>query len=104
MERRRGVQLDVEALRRLRNQRALTQQALAERADRSILTIHNAERGNFVDVSTLARIANALGVAPDSLIKVDATFRPEYQSAFISYGGPDEEFARLVFNSLRAND
>jgi transcriptional regulator with XRE-family HTH domain len=104
MERRRRVQLDVEALRRLRVQHALTQQELAERADRSILTIHNAERGKFVDFSTLHKIAEVFRITPDSLVKIDATFKPEYQSAFISYGGPDEGFARLVFEALKAND
>ncbi len=56
MERHHGVQVDVEFLRRTRSQLALTQQALAERADRSILTIHKAERGDSVNLSTLSRL------------------------------------------------
>ncbi len=55
-------------LRRLREERALTQRELAELAGTTAVTIIHAEKGGETRPSTLRKLANALGVTPRELL------------------------------------
>lgn len=58
-----------ERLRRLRLERGLTQERLAQAAERHPTFISNAERGYSVPtLDTLLLLANALGVQPGELV------------------------------------
>lgn len=100
--RKRGIEIDSEVLRTLRRKQTLTQSELAQRADLSMLTVSNAERKGLVDASTLKKLAIALAVDVQDLHAKDIEEEVEYQSVFISYGGPDEVFARMVYDQLLA--
>lgn len=81
----------------------MTQRELAQRADLSSLTVHKAERGRSVDISTLSRLAEALEVDRGQLLRREIDVPQTYQSVFLSYGGPDEGFARLLYGVLCGN-
>jgi transcriptional regulator with XRE-family HTH domain len=55
-------------LRQLRIERALSQRDLCERSGVTQTTIVNAEKGKETRVSTLRKLAHALGVEPRELI------------------------------------
>ena len=55
-------------LRQLRIERALSQRDLCERSGVTQTTIVNAEKGKETRVSTLRKLADALGVDPRELI------------------------------------
>ena len=65
--------IDGETLRRERLRRALTQRELAEMAGVSYVTVSRMENGNAGPVKppTLRKIAGALNLTPESLIKWD---------------------------------
>lgn len=65
-------QVLVPSLRRVRNQRALTQEELAERARVSRNTVVRAEQGEDVRQSSVRKLARALGVTPAYLQRPDA--------------------------------
>ncbi len=55
-------------IRRLREQRLLTQRELAERAGIGPVTLHRIESGKVVPrLRTLRRLAEALGIPPEAL-------------------------------------
>lgn len=56
-------------LRRLREEAFLSQQELADRSGISKAAIHRIETGQPARLSTLRRLAGALGVAPASLVE-----------------------------------
>ena len=55
------------ALRYWRQQRALLQTELAERASVGIMSVSRAERGQPLQLATVRKIAEALGVTPADL-------------------------------------
>lgn len=61
-----------DAIRKLRNSKALTQDDLAARSGLGIATIYRAERGLSVSAETLASIAAALDINASDLIWADA--------------------------------
>ena len=61
----------VPRLRRVRNQRALTQEELAERAGVSRNTVMRGEQGAEVRQSSVRKLARALGVSPAALQRPD---------------------------------
>jgi DNA-binding XRE family transcriptional regulator len=61
----------VPRLRRVRDQRALTQEELAWRAGVSRTTVMRAERGEDIRQSSVRKLARALGVSPATLQRVD---------------------------------
>ena len=65
--------IDGETLRRERQRRALTQRELAEKAGIRYVTVSRMENGNAGPVKppTLRKIAGALDLAPDVLIRWD---------------------------------
>ncbi len=75
----------------------MTQGELAQVADLSMLTVSKAERGTLVDVSTVKKLAEALGVDVGALYSRDIEQALTYQSVFISYGTPDEDFAARLY-------
>lgn len=100
---RRGIEIAGDVLRAERQKQAFTQADLARHADLSMLTVSKAERGAMVDASTIKKLADALNVAVESLRPQNVDEEITYQSVFISYGGPDENFARLLYNRLTAD-
>lgn len=57
-------------LRKLRLREGITQEALAERAGMEVRFTQRVERGKIdIAISTLARLARALGVAPSVLLR-----------------------------------
>ena len=58
-------------LRRIRNQRSLTQQELADKAHVDRATVSRAERGFGVRAPILRKLARALGVSPATLQRSD---------------------------------
>ncbi len=56
-------------LKNLRRQRVLTIEQLAAQAGVSKNTISKAERGGSIYPSTIHKLATALGVEPDELVK-----------------------------------
>lgn len=101
--RRRGIEIAGDVLRAERQKQTLTQADLARLADLSMLTVSKAERGAMVDATTIKKLADALNVDADSLRPTTVDEEIAYQSVFISYGGPDEKFARLLYDRLRAD-
>ncbi len=77
---------------------ALTREALAASANISQVSIQRVERGQAVSPATAEALAKSLGLSLES--SAVASDEREYQSVFISYGGPDEEFARLLLNGF----
>ena len=69
------MRVDGGVLRHERMRRALTQKELAEEAGVSYVTISRMENDSAgpVKPTTLRKLANALGVAPDVLIRWDGT-------------------------------
>jgi len=64
-----------ERIRSLRNARALSQQALAEKAGISYKYLGEVERGQVnVSVEVLVKIASAMGVAPGMLLDSECPF------------------------------
>jgi transcriptional regulator with XRE-family HTH domain len=63
------VELDVNKLKRLRNQRVWTIERLAAEAGVSKNTVSKAERGGSVYPSSVHKLASALGVEPSELVK-----------------------------------
>lgn len=63
--------LDGDLIRRLREDMGLTQQKLAERVEKSIVTISEIENGHRTNptAETIKAIACALSVKPNSLMK-----------------------------------
>jgi len=100
---RRGIEIAGDVLRTERLKQTLTQADLARRADLSMLTVSKAERGVMVDASTIKKLADALQVDVESLRPKKVDEEIAYQSVFISYGGPDEVFARMLYERLRAD-
>ena len=72
---------DPEKIRRLRTERAWTQEKLAEVAGLSVRTVQRLEKGICGSFATLQAVAQAMGVGVETLRAGDATRRPE----------PDEE-------------
>lgn len=64
-----GTGVALAALRQYREYAALTQGGLAELAGVSRATISDAEQGEHISMRNLRKIATALGVAPEVLIK-----------------------------------
>ncbi len=65
-----SFEVDGERLRELRVQRALSLRALGERSGVTFATINNLENGNRpARLSTIRKLANALGVEPKELMK-----------------------------------
>ena len=62
------VQVDGEKLVELRTRKNWTQEKLADKAIVSVRTVQNIERGRPTQRSTLARLANALGVSARDLM------------------------------------
>src|SRR5215472_16065848 len=62
------VQVDGEKLVELRTRRNWTQEKLADKAIVSVRTVQNIERGRPTQRSTLARLAEALGVSARDLM------------------------------------
>ena len=58
-------------LRRIRDQRSLTQQELADKAGVDRATVSRAERGLNVRAPILRKLARALGVSPATLQRSD---------------------------------
>ena len=68
----RYLEVDTAKLRRLRREAALSQQELADRAGTTQETISRLERGHHAARGhTLRRLAEALGVEPRELMKVE---------------------------------
>jgi transcriptional regulator with XRE-family HTH domain len=84
--------------RQARAAHGLTIEDLAARTQVSRATIQRAERGEGVSRTTAEVLAKALGLALGSVEVPRET--PGYHSVFISYGGPDEAFARLLWSRL----
>src|SRR5262249_5412288 len=62
------VRPDPDRVRQLREEHGWTQAGLAERADCSVRTVESIEAGNPVKRVTLAGVAHALDVAPETII------------------------------------
>lgn len=65
----RGAIADGERIRSARISRGLTQEQLAVRADLDVKTVRKAEQGKRLDAGTLSRLALALGVNVQSLVR-----------------------------------
>jgi transcriptional regulator with XRE-family HTH domain len=65
----RGAIADGDWIRATRISRGLTQEQLAVRADLDVKTVRKAEQGKRLDAGTLARLALALGVNVQSLVR-----------------------------------
>jgi len=63
------VEVDMDKLKELRRRRVLTIEALADKAGVSKNTISKAERGGSIYPSSVHKIASALGVEPQDLLK-----------------------------------
>jgi transcriptional regulator with XRE-family HTH domain len=63
------VEVDVTKLKELRRQNVLTIEQLAAKAGVSKNTISKAERGGSVYPSSIHKLASALGVEPQELVK-----------------------------------
>lgn len=100
---RRGIEIAGDVLRTERKKQTLTQADLARLADLSMLTVSKAERGAMVDAGTIKRLAEALKVDVESLRPTNVDEEIAYQTVLISYGGPDERFARLLYEQLTAD-
>jgi transcriptional regulator with XRE-family HTH domain len=85
--------------RALREQKGLSREQLAQIVRVPQREIVRLEDGGQVAAATLRRIAEALGVPLDTLIKDDPTPQTHY-SVFLSYGGPDEPIARRFYEEL----
>jgi transcriptional regulator with XRE-family HTH domain len=98
------MKIDAHRLRDLRRKHGFSQEELARRVDLSYQTIARVERGFVVRRETLERIAQALQLPVEHLLGSEPEFSEQdtFQSVFISYGGPDENFARLLHDSLTA--
>ena len=65
----RGAIADGVQIREARIRQGLTQEQLASRADMDVKTVRKAEQGKRLDAGTLARLALALGVNVQSLVR-----------------------------------
>jgi transcriptional regulator with XRE-family HTH domain len=85
-------------LARLRKQAGMTQQELADQAGVSQGYYSKLENGlvGSPDLRCLQDIADVLKVPLDALWVRSR----RYHSVFLSYGGPDEAFARVIFDEL----
>jgi len=97
------VQVDGEKLVELRTRKNWTQEKLADKAIVSVRTVQNIERGRPTQRSTLARLANALGVSARDLMLLMAAQTAPYRglSAFTEadakyFFGRDRVVASLV--------
>jgi transcriptional regulator with XRE-family HTH domain/predicted Zn-dependent protease with MMP-like domain len=97
------VQVDGEKLVELRTRKNWTQEKLADKAIVSVRTVQNIERGRPTQRSTLARLANALGVSARDLMLLMAAQTTPYRglSAFTEadakyFFGRDRVVASLV--------
>jgi transcriptional regulator with XRE-family HTH domain len=63
------MEVNVEALKELRKQRVWTVVDLAEHAGVSKNTVSRAERGGSIYPTSIRKIARALGVEPQDLLK-----------------------------------
>ncbi len=91
-------------IRQVRRDRGLSLEQVTQECGLSLGTIRRAERGEKVSLFTVQTLAEALDASLESLIATDRATPPTYQSAFISYGGPDESFARKLFEALKSHD
>ncbi len=64
--------LPVPSLRRLRIEKFLTQDELAERSGVGSATIHRLENGTAARLTTIRKLAGALGVEPGQLIQSES--------------------------------
>ncbi|MBL3665636.1 helix-turn-helix transcriptional regulator [Streptomyces sp. M2CJ-2] len=65
-----AFEFDPDALRRIRRERGVTQQKLADMVGRDVTTVSQYERGRYgLSVGTLAAIARALNAPMDAFIK-----------------------------------
>jgi transcriptional regulator with XRE-family HTH domain len=67
----------------LRRRRGLSQHALAAKAGVDVMTISRLERGDKkrLEIKSLARLAQALGVTTDHLLGLDTPKRPRTRKA-----------------------
>jgi transcriptional regulator with XRE-family HTH domain len=65
----RGVNVDGQRLRSVRVIRGLTQEQLAASAEVDVKTVRKAERSGRIDLATLSRLANALDVRVEQLVR-----------------------------------
>jgi transcriptional regulator with XRE-family HTH domain len=65
----RGVNFNGSRLRSVRALRGLTQEQLAASADVDVKTVRKAERGGRVDIATLSRLAHALDIRVEQLVR-----------------------------------
>jgi transcriptional regulator with XRE-family HTH domain len=65
----RGAIAEGERIRTTRISRGLTQEQLAARADMDVKTVRKAEQGKRLDAGTLSRLAIALGVQVQTLVR-----------------------------------
>jgi len=84
----------------LRTAKGLSQDQFAKQIGLAKSTVARAEAGKRVAPETIIAIADAVEVEPRKLLTPQATIADQYYSTFISYGGPDEDFAREVYERL----
>jgi transcriptional regulator with XRE-family HTH domain len=94
-----------ERIRVRRIHAGLTQARLARSAQVSRRHLAALEKGANVSLATLVRVSQALELPLSDTFGGVVPFRvqtavPRYASAFISYGAPDEDVARRLFNEL----
>lgn len=106
---RRGVALNAafaERLRDIRRQKALSQDALARRADLSRTSITNIERSRqHVSLDVLYRLADALGVEPQELLPERTAVRERSDAAAVEglrgLAEWDQRFVRVAVTKHR---
>jgi Helix-turn-helix. len=86
-------------VRDLRRKRGLSIGDLAAEIYVEAIEIEALERGESTSVTLVRRVSEAFGTSPDDLI--GAVISKNYYSVFLSYGGPDEEVARALYENLR---
>lgn len=72
---------------------------VARAADVSVQTLRRLTLGLPVSDEAKADVARAIGVSPEVLSKLSSA-PDQFDSVFISYGHPDEPFARLLWEAL----
>ncbi len=69
----RGVPTNVRSLLEARLKQGLTQEQLSSKAELDVKTVRNAEQGKRIDLETIARLADVLGIRlSDALSQVDS--------------------------------
>lgn len=74
----------------------------AREADVSLKTLRRIVLGLPVSTDAIKRVATTMDLSSEELLKLKPKPIPldEYDSVFLSYGGPDEVFARLLWSEL----